>query len=69
MTKQTKGKYPAPFKILEAAKAGLEGGHTSGSKVGDLLLIRHLYYAGAEGGDHSKRYKYLFDAIRSLMLY
>jgi len=33
VTKQTKGKYPAPFKILEAAKAGLEGGHVTGSKV------------------------------------
>jgi len=31
--KQTKGKMPAPLTILEVAKAGLESGHTAGSKV------------------------------------
>ena len=32
MQKQTKGNYPAPPAILECARAGIEGGHTVGSK-------------------------------------
>jgi enoyl-CoA hydratase/long-chain 3-hydroxyacyl-CoA dehydrogenase len=31
--KATKGKMPAPLNIIECVKAGLEGGHSSGSKV------------------------------------
>jgi enoyl-CoA hydratase/long-chain 3-hydroxyacyl-CoA dehydrogenase len=33
VTKQSKGKYPAPYKILECVKTGLESGHEAGSKV------------------------------------
>jgi len=33
MEKATKGKYPAPPAILECAKAGLESGHSAGSKA------------------------------------
>jgi enoyl-CoA hydratase/long-chain 3-hydroxyacyl-CoA dehydrogenase len=31
--KNAKGKYPAPYKILDAVKAGLSSGHAAGSKV------------------------------------
>jgi len=31
--KNTNGKYPAPYKILDAVKAGLSSGHAAGSKV------------------------------------
>ena len=33
VTKQTKGRYPAPYAILECTRTGLESGHAVGSKV------------------------------------
>lgn len=54
---KTGGHYPAPLKILQAVKAGLENGHQAGSKVeadnfGQLgmtpeskALIRFVHYA------------------------
>jgi enoyl-CoA hydratase/long-chain 3-hydroxyacyl-CoA dehydrogenase len=59
VTKTTKGKYPAPYAILECTKAGLEGGHEAGSKVererfGELAVtseaksLRGLFFGQTE---------------------
>lgn len=57
--KQTSGKYPAPLAIIDCVKAGLEGGHETGSKMererfGELAVtpeakaLRGLFFGQTE---------------------
>jgi enoyl-CoA hydratase/long-chain 3-hydroxyacyl-CoA dehydrogenase len=57
--KQTKGKYPAPLKILDCARAGLESGHAAGSakeaelfgklsQTAESKSLRGLFYGQTE---------------------